>query len=109
MTGALPASPHGKGFYACTAIAGLLGGSIFFLGSFLPIHGSVALRLARAAISLIFCVGAFQSIERLRRPEVALRRCGALSAQTRRNLHMASMGHSGLPAGVSSPPLDCAG
>jgi hypothetical protein len=90
MTGALPAAPHSRGAYAFGAVAGSLFGCAFLFGIF-DATAPVGLRLARVAIAAIFLLAAYQSIERLWHPDLALRRSGHISERTHRTLHLASV------------------
>jgi len=83
--GDLSASPHGKEFYFVGGLFALLGGFLFVSAIFTA-DTSIALRLARALVAIVYVSAAVQAFERLFRPERASRRTLSLPDSIRNKL-----------------------
>jgi len=86
-----PASPHGKVFYCLVAVPNLLFGCGATFAVFAAGDAGFAMRLLAAAIAIVLLFAAFQSLERVFRPQNARRRSAALSDPARRKLRATSI------------------
>lgn len=77
-------SPHGPVYYSCELFFAAAGALCFVFGTFAFDRAPLWLRLSRAAVALVFLLGAAQASERLWRPWAALERSRSLSDTARR-------------------------
>jgi hypothetical protein len=77
-------TPHGKGFYAAMAFAGLLAACGFGYGTFAA--PTIPQGCIEAVIALVFLLGAIEGIDRLARPRLVHVRAMSLPASQRRVL-----------------------